>query len=1199
MRLKRLELYGYKSFASRTVFDFDGGITAIVGPNGSGKSNIADAVRWVMGEQSYTSMRAKTTEDMIFAGSKNRARLGMAEVILLFDNTTHWLPLDFDEVSVGRRAFRSGENEYLLNNTKVRYRDILDLFGGAGLAKSNYTVIGQGMVDAVLALRPEARRGLFEEAAGVTPQLRKREETLQRIAETERNLQRVADIAHELEPRVRTLQHQAERAQEQLILRQDLHELQRIWYGFQWQNLAARIERADHLTREHQLQLDELRKTLHKCEEQHNKSADELVHLREELDGIRRQHTASQREFESVTREAAVYAERLRLYESQNENLRQEIKALSTRRDVVQTEVEKSSVELADQEAALQQSQVELQEAKREQAQAEALRRELTRTVAMEQNAANKLVAALSDIGARLEQAVERCTVLEKGIASSKNKIDSSQTRAVELRNRLTSSREQEEDLRVKLSAEQSKHKLLAEELQHLQENASTFEQQRRHLEADLEALVAKREMQARLHQELSGYQPGVREVLSPEAGLSGLLGTAASLMTVTSQYEVAIESALGPRLQNVVAEKWADAEAAINHLKATGGGWATFLPLDTLRPHAQGKAWHEPGVVGIGSALVKFDERLRPVYELLLGTVLVVENLATARRLLSNAHGISLIVTLGGETVQPSGALSGGIRRNNANLLAQERQWREFPAKIAALEKQLKIVMEQAAQANDQVASAKANYAQEDSEIARIRADLDMFQNQLADLSREVREAEAEVEWQTTRQRRDISELDSLTAKEGELRSRLAESQQGQVVVLEKLRLADEKLAEQDDRPRQRLAALETRVAVVQRTVHSQRTLINSHKSSLEQLQAQIQQKNTQSVTLTQSLAEQQAGYTNAVSKLNKLNAEKTALEARITPTAARITELEQHQQADEQERIALQNKIAEATLAHERALLELGHLKDEQHTMQQNLEGDLGPILPRTSEARQLRLNLGGEVVLLSAVPVMPAGLEEQIKAVKSSLKRLGEVNPNAPAEYAEANDRLEFLHTQDADLRNAIESLHKVIKELDQLIDTEMQRTFKQVQRAFKDYFILLFNGGSAELQLTEPDNFSETGIDISVRPPGKRTQNLSLLSGGERALTAVALLFALLQANPVPFCFLDEVDAALDEANIFRFRDLLKRHALGTQFIVITHNRRTIEAATSIYGVAMGEQGVSQVISLKVSEVPEEAAQPGAG
>ena len=1186
MRLKRLEMLGYKSFATRTVFGFDEGITAIVGPNGSGKSNIADAVRWVMGEQSYSSMRAKTTEDMIFAGSRSRTRLGMAEVLLVFDNSSGWLPLDFAEVSVGRRAYRSGENEYLLNGNKVRYRDILELFGGAGLARSNYTVIGQGMVDAALALRPEARRALFEEAAGITPQLRKRDEALLRISETERNLERVHDIANELEPRVHTLQRQAECAQEHTILQQDLRELQRIWYGYQWQRLSTQLMRAEETLKERQVQLEERHSALRRLDERQEQSTRELVQLRHSVEELINRQSAMHDQSESLLREVAVAAERLRLFTSQRQALTQEMKSLRARQEVVRGEVEHSGLELARQEAELVASQSDLAKARQEQAQSEIARREIEILVAREQQGTNKIIVVLSDLQSRSEQASERRVELANDYREGEAKLTAIARKVETLRERVKGLVEQERTLAEQQIARQTERQS-AEEQVHLAQGAvRVSEQERNQAQTRLDSLTARRDSLARLRQEMPGYHPGVREVLAREAGLPGLLGSVASLMRVPIQYEEAIESALGPRLQNVIAERWEDAEGAITHLKQSGTGWATFLPLDTIKARPPARLHAESGVIGVASTLVQFDDRLRPVYELLLGTVLIVKDLPTARRLLGASHGLSLFVTLGGETVQPSGALSGGARRNSGNLLAQEREWRELPEQIGDAEKNLAFAVEQVETVRAEIRSAQTRQADADTNLVRQRTAVETLRNTLAAQQRELSAAEADQVWQRARLEQSQKELEALKSREQDLNTRLVAAQQEQAQLLERLRSATERLAALDDNPRQRLAALETRVAVIQRTVHSQRVLLDSHKANLEQINAQTSEKQAQDIALQRLLDDQSASHAANTNRLFKLDEAIEALKAQLAPERARLNEFDNVRQLLERERSSTRERLSDVTLDCDRASRECDRLRTEQEALARDLEGDLGPIVTQSAGAQQLRLNMGGKVVLLPAVPTMPEGLEERIRGLKNSLRRMGEVNPAAPEEYTQTNERLHFLHTQAIDLRAAITSLQQLIHELDNLIEHDLRRTFKQVQRSFGDYFTSLFNGGSAELQLTDPEKLSETGVDIVTRLPGKRAQNLALLSGGERALTAVALLFALLQANPVPFCILDEVDAALDEANIHRFRELLQRHAVGTQFIVITHNRCTIEVASAIYGIAMSEQGVSRVISLKV-------------
>jgi chromosome segregation protein len=766
------------------------------------------------------------------------------------------------------------------------------------------------------------------------------------------------------------------------------------------------------------------------------------------------------------------------------------------------------------------------------------------------------------------------------------------------VRERVNGLLEQEHSLTEQLGARETERQAAEIEVHRAQAAVRASELERNQAQSKLDSLTSRRDSLIRLRQEMPGYHPSVREVLGREAGLPGMLGTVASLMRVPIQYEEAIESALGPRLQNVITEYWEDAEGAIAHLKQSGTGWATFLPLDTIKARPPTRLQAESGVIGVASTLVQFDDRLRPVYELLLGTVLIVKDLPTARRLLGTSHGISLLVTLSGETVQPSGALSGGARRNSGNLLAQEREWRELPKKIGDAEKNLASAVEQVETMRAQVRTTQTLQADADLNLARQRTALETLRNNLAALQRELRAAEADQVWQGTRLEQSQEELKALKSREQDLNTRLNAAQQDQAQILKRLRSATERQAALDDNPRQHLAALETRVAVIQRTVHSQRVLLDSHKVNLEQISVQTSEKQAQDNTLQRLLDDQSASHEVNSGRLLKLDGAIEALKAQFAPERTRLNEFDHVRQLLERERSRAREKLSDITLDCDRASRECDRLRAEQEALARDLEGDLGSIVTQSAGAQQLHLNLGGEVVLLPAVPTMPEGLEERIRGLKSSLRRMGEVNPSAPEEYAQTSERLLFLHTQEIDLRAAIASLQQLIQELDNLIENDLRRTFKQVQRSFGDYFTSLFNGGSAELQLTEPEKISETGVDIVARLPGKRAQNLALLSGGERALTAVALLFALLQANPVPFCILDEVDAALDEANIHRFRELLQRNAVSTQFIVITHNRRTIEAASAVYGIAMGEQGVSQMISLKVQDPLPQVYQAGA-
>ncbi len=1189
MRLKRLELYGFKSFATRTVFEFGDGVAAIIGPNGSGKSNVADAIRWVMGEQSYNTLRAKTTEDMIFAGSGNRSRMGLAEVLITIDNTDSTLPLAYSEVMVGRRAYRSGENEYLLNGTQVRYRDVLDVLGGAGLARSRYTVIGQGMVDAALALRPEARRALFEEAAGVSAQLRKREEAIRRIQETERNLERVRDILHELVPRGRTLRRQAERAEEHQLLRRDLEELQRIWYGYQWQRRQRALTRVEEelaahtgLVQAHKARADHLSATLTRTVEETSARERGVAELADAREGLRIEGDATERE-------AAIARERSSLIAGQRAGLLAEVRSLGSRHDVLAQEVRRALQELALQEQALAAGHTELRAAREEAATVAAARRELEAQAATVDARLSALGRALSAQRARAEQINERHSRLlteKEEAAQAQTRLDERLARLAGQSATLAARTVDAARARDQATANLAKVEQEAAAARELLEAA---EREQSRLERHLDALTSRLESLARLRQEMTAYHPGVRAVLSSGAGLHGILGTVVNLMTVPDPMVEAVESALGARLQNVVTETWEDAAAAIEYLKRQGGGWATFLPVDTVRARPALRVPRGQGIVGVASELVRFDERLRPVYEMLLGGVIVVDTLDTARRLLAAHTQASLLVTLEGETVQPSGALSGGTRARNSNLVFQEVEWRALPERIAAIDGDLSAAREQVTSQRSGVDELRREARTLEAECARLRKDADQAERASVAHAAEVREATRERSWRADRVSQADKELAQLAERQTALRDEQVVAEAEQEATLATSRELRSSLQSADfQETRQRLAELETRVAVGERSVQSQRVLAESHQRNLTALDEQLAAKHAQVAELDQEAAAVAATVGQSAARLAELARQMDELHERLSPAREDLARIHSRRQDAEEARSQAVERLHEAELAQGRAALERDRAQEDLLALGQDIEANLGPIELPGEATHQLRLSLGDQVVELPQVESVPVGLAEQVRQLRVRLRKLGNVNADAPQEYEQLLDRQTFLETQEADLRGAIASLHDVIAEFDDVIERDFGDTVRAVDEAFGEYFQRLFGGGSAQLVLTDPDDVSTSGVDILARPPGKRLQNLSLLSGGERALTAVALLFALLKANPVPFCCLDEVDAALDEANVQRFRSLLMEHAQSTQFVVITHNRRTIEAASTIYGISMGERGVSESLSLRLSD-----------
>ena len=1197
MRLKRLEMFGYKSFASRTVFEFGEGMTAIVGPNGSGKSNIADAIRWVMGEQSPRSLRAQSTQDMIFAGSRGRARLGMAEVLITLDNSDGWIPIPFSEVTVGRRADRSGVNEYLLNGNRVRYRDLLEILGGAGLARSNYTVISQGMVDAALSLRPEARRALFEEAAGVSPHLRKRTEALGRISETERNLDRVTDILGEMRPRAHRLRRQAERASEHALLSQDLRELQRIWYGHEWQRIRRDLADADERVKQARARLEAQRAYARKVQADRDEIDSERTTLERTLSALAAQESQLAGQQETMRRDLAVLSERERLFNEQAASLDAELASMAPRRGITERETALASHELAQLEGRHRESTDELKEVRAALAQTEKARRGLEARRLEIRQCLSTATSRVARLRARALAIETQETQLATDCAEANRRLQALGLVFAQRAAQIARLQEHEHLLGQRLAEIQGRRQQLDDQLAVVVNQIGQAREAISTVRLARDQLVARRDLLERARQDLAGYYPGVRQVLSSRSGLAGILGTVASLVTVPAELELAIEAALEARLQWVVTERWQDADAAINHLRQTGTGRATFLPLDEIRPPSPARIRANTAVVGVASELVRCDPRIAPVVELLLGRVIVVSGLDDARRLLDGQSIASLFVTLQGEVVRPSGALTGGSRRKGASLLEQEREWRLLPSRIKARDGELAEAHELLTARNHE----RDRHRIELGDTSRLLASAQKrHERTLEALTKELAEAhelELERDWQTARSGRAREQLDLLGQEADQVRDQLGyalseESENTSRLVDVEVQLE----AARDTKRQQRSVELETRAALTQRMVAAQRNLLESLQETASQHNAQIRAKEAQRAGLNQKLEALAEQLASTSGRLVALGSRIGELGTQITPARERVDEMDRSRSECELRRAQSLDRMQEAEVTLERITLEHDRAEDRQTSLERSVEADLGPIdLPEAS-AHQLRLGLGDDIVTLPTVPSLPTGLREDIRHMRARLGRLGSINPESPQDYARLLERRTFLESQAADLKGSIASLHEVIEELDSVIERSFAETVTRVDKTFRTSFNTLFNGGSARLVLTEPADMSSTGVDIVVHPPGKRAQGLALLSGGERALTGVALVIALLRANPVPFCFLDEVDATLDEVNVRRLRDLLQEQAEDTQFVVITHNRNTIEAATTIFGISMGQQGVSQSVSLSFGEASVvEAAQ----
>ncbi len=1201
MRLKQLDLQGYKTFASKTEFVFQDGITAIVGPNGSGKSNIADGIRWVLGEQSYSTLRARRTEDMIFSGSERRARQGMAQVTLTLDNTSGWLPIEFSEVTIERRAYRSGENVYYLNGNRVRLRDITELLGHSGLGRRTYTVIGQGLVDRALSLGPGQRRALFEEAAGIAVYQGKRADTLRKLERTQQNVVRVNDIINEIAPRLRHLERQAKRAQEQKDISARLGELLRIWYGYRWREGTQALRRARTVARHRQESLQALQSDVDAVIQEMTELRTRRETLRASLSQWHRQSSELHAQAEVLQREMAVGEERARLLRAQHKELLTELGPLKVNRQEQAARVEAAQAELARLQAEVTERQTAVIAARSRLDAHQAERKLLLSALTAAQDRAFALSTDLADRENRRAQIEERQAEISCERASHSEKVAQLQAdlSAVEstqvgLQEQLARLKVAEIALQAQRTDEETRLTRVKASCQELQAQLAAARQE--------EALLQdRRDFLARMREEGEGFYAGVRAVLRAarpggKVALKGIVGVLAGLVEVPAGLERAVEAALGARLQNVVVETWNDAVAAIEYLNKVRGGRATFLPMDVLRsrqPLRTSAVAGSRGVVGLASELVVFEERLRPVVELVLGQTLVVEDVAAARRAFDRLTGGFKIVTRAGEVLRSDGAVTGGTRRaaRDGAVLTREREWRDLPAQFSALAEKIEALARDLTAAEEEKSSVEMSLSEVLAQAERLAARRTALAQSLAEQDREAGRLAQEVKWLQELIQQATVEAETLQARDRDLDAEREAMWQEQTQVQEQIAALQKKL---DDLSTGDLLVevnrLETDLAVADQAQAGQEAILDSHRATLEQLGAQVGGRQSRTETLARQADEESARLADLTGRHWAVSEELSSVQGRIVPAEKEIANLEAHRAELDSQQDNLRERSRQHEARHNQAMLEVTRRQEEMAALKRQIEDGLGLVEVEMDERSwdQPPLPLRPIVSTLPAVEELPEGLEEEMRHLRAQLRRLGAVNPNAPAEYAEQLERHTFLVSQAEDLQQAAAQLREVIAELDRLMEKTFRETFDAVAEAFSGYFARLFGGGSARLVLTDPDNGMESGVEIIARPPGRRTQGLALLSGGERALTATALIFAILKVNPPPFSVLDEVDAMLDEVNVGRFVELLREQAQVSQFIVITHNRATMEAANVLYGVTMGDDSVSRVYSKKLED-----------
>ena len=1196
LRLKSLELHGYKTFAARTNFEFAGGITAIVGPNGSGKSNIADALRWVLGEQTFSLLRAKKTEDMIFSGSELKPRAGMASAGITFDNEEGWLPVDFSEVSLSRRAYRDGRNEYLLNGQHVRLKDINELLAQSGLSERTYTILGQGLVDASLSLKADERRRLFEEAAGIGLYRARREESLRRLENSRRNLDRVLDILTELEPRLKSLERQAARAQEYSQVQADLRVLLHEWYGFHWHLAQHNLTEAIELARSQETKLLHARESYQRVRQEYSTFREKLNSLRARLNSWHRQSAQVHENRESISRETAMLEERQRalldnkqIALNEQSHLGEEYKIAKDKLSAIEAEVSQLQIEYDESQALVETSQATFEKHQKDRALLDTDLAQLREKLDGLSSLRAGLDAHLTELAGRLEaQKHELETISHNTEIAGKESLQAGEEfkkATASFRKVETAMRKADEDSQI------AGKKYLDLELK-----VKEIQTSRDSVMADLARDKAQLGVLEQAEQSLAGFADGAKKLLDA-ARLSKLgkaRGALSTALDVPLELEVAISAALGEYTDAILLPSGRDAEHAMELLDDGQSGRASILTLDWLSPSDPLKVNTTEECLGVASNLVNAPVELRPVLDLLLGQVLIVKDRTVARKILAGQPMNARAVTLRGEVFHASGQLLAG-KPAKAAALGRSRQKRklmetikEFEGKITDLDQEIRKISTQMDFARQQDAERKENLTIKRSEYENLREDEHKLQVRFETVQRQE-------EW-LGNQKKSIEaailqanheyQLGVMKLSQNQEEISLAQEAMSKVTSAKALISLDEFQAQ--------ATFWTTKLAVAERALSDAQRQFSERTQSIDELQEQqaLVEKRLEEIESAMASLEGERG--NKRDQAAGMNAQLDELRTLISSAERELGTSEAQEQDLQRKENEGQTILARIERINNQILLDQSRKQEILQTLRQRIEDDFGLVAfdYAADVSGPVPLPFDGMVDQLPMVTMLAPDLEENINHQRAQLRRMGAVNFEAQVEYKSVKERHSFLTVQVEDLQKAEADLHKVIAELDAITRHEFRKTFDAVAGEFHVIFHRLFGGGSARLTLTDPENLTETGIDIEARLPGRREQGLSLLSGGERSLTAIALVFALLKVSPTPVCVLDEVDAMLDEANVGRFGDLLLELSKDTQFIIITHNRNTVQSADVIYGVTMGRDSTSQIISLKLDQVSED-------
>ena len=1180
MYLKRLEMQGFKSFADKTVLEFRPGITSVIGPNGSGKSNISDAIRWILGEQNMKQLRGSKSLDIIFAGTQARKSLGFAEASLVFDNEDGSLPIEYSEVTVTRKIYRSGETGYYINKVPCRLKDVLTLFMDTGIGKDGYSIIGQGKIDEILSNKSEDRRHIFEEAAGIVKYRTRKEESEKKLERTKLNLLRINDILTEIEANIEPLKVQSDKAKKFLSLREELKDIEIGLFVYNIEKYKNSLEEIteDVQTMNDSLNLEEGKlEKIKQLKEELKNQIDELTQKIEEMSNI---GFESQKKIENLNSDISIANTRI---ENNNENsiryekeieefkikiqeLEKELNQKQERRENLKNNKEKFETELQEKEKELEKitkklssKELEIEEKKKQ----------------VEENTDKKyeLQADISRLKADLEHLQKHEKQTNSEIETTISELDKTRMNKEEIKKSFYEIESKRNSALSQLDKISGKKEQRDQQIKIYETSINNLESEYRMKESRLKFLIET-------EKEKEGYTKSVKSLLKDcetikELG-KGMHGVLANIVSVPKEYETAIEMCLGASMQNIVTETEHDAKKLVEHLRKNNLGRASFLPLTSVKGKKLDKIkGKENGVVGIAADLVNFNKKYEQIIFNLLGRTVVVDNMENAIKV-AKQNGYSFrIVTIDGDVINPSGLISGGsVAKKTVNILGRGREIESLEKEVKNIKEKIKKLegekekyitesedtVEEVQSIEKELQEIEITYATEKQKVKSIDENIEKLQNRLEKLKKQLENIKTQQESSKKESENDEIEIKKLTEKN------------------EKLSKVINDFAELNKDDQKYIDDLNFDITNLKISVSS----FDESESSIEEMTNMINQE----------IENNKKSIENKTAGIKQISTDNETLRDSIEKTKKEIEQVKQDVQNSgtkieklKQERIQKNEKLNQKEEEQAKQFDTIEGLKSQIVKMEvkkSKTEEDLNGIINTMWDEYELTPNN----VENYKKPDNIANTQKKVKQLRQDIKDLGSVNIDSIEEYKNLKQRYDFMCEQRLDLENTMSKLRTMIQEMTTAMKEQFKTKFEIINKNFGEVFQELFGGGKAELTLADESNILECGIDITVQPPGKKLQNMMLLSGGEKAFTAIALLFAILKINPAPFCVLDEIEAALDDVNVYRFADYLKNYTDNTQFLVITHRKGTMEAADTVYGVTMEENGISKLLSMKL-------------